>query len=110
MGKRKTVLCEYCMYWAWPTLDCKLHWRDDLAKYVASLYNHEQQSKISAEAPLLPSLADKIARLHILMTTQRSVDLLNKTNKTTSESAAGQSQYKKEKGLTKTKELKVKIL
>lgn len=44
------------------------------------------------------------------MTTQRSVDLLNKTNKTTSESAAGQSQYKKEKGLTKTKELKVKIL
>ena len=104
--KAKAFLCEF-------NIKCTHHNPDHVTisyaeemvsqRLIAGLYNHEHQSKILAEAPLLPSLSDKISRLLILETTQQSVDMLNKTDKPASESAAGHSQYKREKNQQKSK-------
>ena len=104
--KAKAFLCEF-------NIKCTHHNPDHVTisyaeemvaqRLIAGLYNNEHQSKILAEAPLLPSLADKISRLLILETTQQSVDMLNKNDKPASESAAGHSQYKREKNQYKSK-------
>ena len=107
--KAKAFLCEF-------NIRCIHHNPDPVIvsyaeemvsqRLIAGLYNHEHQSKILAEAPLLPSLADKITRLLVLETTQQSVDMLNKSDKPASESAAGHSQqsgYKREKDQNKPK-------
>ena len=109
--KAKAFLCEFHILCTEHDPHLTVSYAEEMVsqRLVAGLYNHEQQSKILAEAPLLPTLADKIARLQILETTQQSVDLLNKTDKSASESAAGQSQYKKEKDQRKSKNTKCRF-
>ena len=64
-------------------------------RLVAGLSNQEHQRKILAEAPTLVSLSDKVARLHMLETTEQSVTLLHKPSP--SEAAFQRSGYKQGK-------------
>ena len=98
--KAKAFLCQFNVVCTGHAPQLHISFSEEMVsqRLIAGLRNQEHQRRILAEAPDLPTLAEKIARLQVLETTEESVSLLhNKPPPPPSQASAARSAYKKKK-------------
>ena len=98
--KAKAFLCQFNVVCTGHDPHLHISYSEEMVsqRLIAGLRNQEHQRRILAEAPDLPTLAEKIARLQVLETTEESVSLLhNKPPPPPSQASAARSAYKKKK-------------
>ena len=98
--KAKAFLCHFNVTCTDHDQHLSISYAEEMVsqRLIAGLRNQEHQRRILAEAPDLPTLAEKIARLQVLETTEESVSLLhNKPPPPPSQANVVRSAYKKKK-------------